>query len=90
MGARAADDSGPRLYGTVVYKTKEITDQIKFGVVIKIKGELRIQDIRVGLGKSVIPGARFLSTYGGGSPKYLPRTIPNIFSILTILIMKNI
>ena len=68
-----------------MYKPNEIITQMKLGVVIRRNGELRIQDSIVRFGISVIPGGRDLSTYNGGSPKYFPRTIPNIFSIFAIL-----
>ena len=52
---------------------------MKFGVVITTEGMFLTHDLIVGFGISVIPGGRFLSTYSGGSPMYVPRTIPNIF-----------
>jgi hypothetical protein len=41
-------------------------------VVSKRVGNFCIQDVTVGIGISVIPGGRVLSTYKGGSPIYFP------------------
>jgi len=84
MGAKAADDSGPTLYGAIAYNPNEILAQMKFGVVSTTEGMFRIQDVRVGIGIFVMPGGRLLSTYKGGSPMYVPRTIPNIFSSMLL------
>ena len=81
MGDNAAGESGAKLYGASVYKHSEIIAHTKFGVEMSINGALRSQDTTVGFGISVIPGAKSLLTYKGGSPKYFPFINPNIFSI---------
>jgi hypothetical protein len=90
IGDIEADESTPRLYGASLYRDNEIITHIKFGVVISMKGALRIHDIKVGFGISVIPADKLLFTYKGGSPKYFPFIIPNIFCILQLLLINYI
>jgi len=82
IGDIAAVEFIPKLYGIKMYTHSEIIAHTKFGLVISIKGALRTHATRLVFGISVIPGGRSLFTYNGGSPKYFPFTIPNIFSIL--------